>query len=151
MKSRIHPNHKTKYRVQNWPQYERGLVERGDVTVWISREAIAAWAPTGKRRPGGQRKFSDLAIETALTMRLVYGIPLRQAEGFLRSFFGLMGVDLPVPDHTTLPRRSKGLRVRLRGSATTGPIHLIVDSTGLSIVGEGEWTAAKHGGKGRRG
>ena len=77
--------------------------------------------------------------------------PLRQAEGFLRSLFGLMGADLAVPDHTTLSRRGKRLGVRLRSSTSAGPIDLIVDSTGLSIVGEGEWAAAKHGGKGRRG
>ena len=84
-------------------------------------------------------------------MRLVFGLPLRQAEGFLRSLFVLMGVDLQVPDHTTLSRRGKVLGTRLRNSGRSGPIHLIVDSTGLSIVGEGEWAAAKHGGKGRRG
>ena len=150
MKSRVHPNHKTKYRGQNWPEYERGLVRRGDITIWLSPKSIATWSPGKGGIPGGQRKFSDLAIETALTLRLVFGLPLRQAEGFLRSLFGLMGVDLPVPDHTTLSRRAKGLELRLRSSASAGPIHLIVDSTGLSIVGEGEWAAAKYGGKGRR-
>ena len=151
MKSRVHPNHKTKYRVQNWPVYERGLIQRGDITIWLSPAAIAAWSPVKSGLPGAQRKFSNLAIESALTLRLVFGLPLRQAEGFLRSLFVLMGVELAVPDHTTLSRRGKGLGVRLRSSASTGPIHLIVDSTGLSIVGEGEWAAAKHGGKGRRG
>ena len=151
MKSRVHPNHKTKYRVENWTEYERGLVRRGNITVWISPEAIAAWSPRKGGIPGGQRKFSDLAIETVLTVRLVFGFPLRQAEGFLRSLFELMGLDLPVPDHTTLSRRSKGPGVRLLSSMGSGPIHLIVDSTGLSIVGEGEWAAAKHGGNGRRG
>ena len=151
MNSRVHPNHKTKCRVQNWPEYERGLVRRGDITVWLSPAAIAAWSPVKSGLPGGQRKSSNLAIGTALTLRLVFGLPLRQAEGFLRSVLELMGVDLAAPDHTTLFRRSKGLRVRLRRSGGTGPIHLIVDSTGFSIVGEGEWAAAKHGGKGRRG
>ena len=151
MKSRVHLNHKTKYRVENWPEYERGLVRRGDITVWLTPGAISAWSPVKSGLQGGQRKFSDLAIETALTLRLIFGLPLRQAEGYLRSLFGLLGQDLPVPDHTTLSRRSKGLGVRLRSSAGAGLIHLIVDSTGLSIVGEGEWAAAKHGGKGRRG
>ena len=151
MKSRVHPNHKTRYRVQNWPEYERGLLRRGDISVWLSPAAIAAWSPANSGLPGGQRKFSNLAIETTLTLRLVIGLPLRQAEGFLRSLFGLLGLDLPVPDHTTLSRRSKGLGVRLRRSGRTGPIHLIVDSTGLSLVGDGEWAAARHGGKDRRG
>ncbi len=151
MKSRIHPNHKTKYRVENWSEYERGLVRRGDIAVWVSPAAVARWTQSSGRRPGGQRKFSDLAIEATLTLRLVLGLPLRQTEGFLRSLFGLMRLDLPVPDHTTLSRRAKGLELRLRSSASAEPIHLIVDSTGLSIVGEGEWAAAKHGGKSRRG
>ena len=151
MKSRVHLNHKTKYCVENWTEYERGLIRRGDITVWLSPAAIAAWSPVKSGLPGGQRKFSDLAIETALTVRLVFGLPLRQVEGFLRSLFVLMGVDLAVPDHTTLSRRGKRLGVRLRSSTSAGPVNLIVDSTGLSIVGEGEWAAAKHGGKGRRG
>jgi hypothetical protein len=151
MNSRVHPKYKTKYRVQNWQEYERGLVERGDITVWLSPAAIAAWRPKRTGRPGGQRRYSDLAIETALTMRLVFGLPLRQAEGFLRSLFRLMGLELPVPDHTTLSRRNKVLEVQLRISTGAGPIHLVVDSTGLAIVGEGEWAAAKHGGKGKRG
>jgi IS5 family transposase len=102
-------------------------------------------------RRGGQRKFSDHAIETALTLRLIFKLPLRQAEGFLRSVLALMDVDLEAPDHTTLSRRSQSLNVDLHRVAGDGPIHLIVDSTGISIVGEGEWAAAKHGARGRRG
>ena len=79
MKSRIDPNHKTQYRVENWTEYERGLVRRGDVTVWLSREAIVAWSPEKSGLPGGQRNFSDLAIETAHTVRLVIAPPPRQA------------------------------------------------------------------------
>ena len=92
-----------------------------------------------------------MAIETALTMRLVLTLPLRQAEGFLRSLLDLMGLGLDVPDHTTLSRRSQHLDVRLRRIATDKFIHLTVDSTGLSIVGEGEWAAAKYRKKGKRG
>ena len=151
MKSRVHPKYKTRYRVTNWREYENGLVQRGDVTVWLSPDAVKAWRakPTGRR--GAQPKFSDLAIETALTMRLVFHLPLRQAEGFLGSIFKLMGVDFEAPDHTTLSRRSGCLNVALRQSKSAGPIDLIIDSSGLAIVGEGEWAAAKHGGKGRRG
>ena len=83
MKSKVHPTYKTKYRVANWPAYNQTLVRRGDVTVWVSSEAIAAWTPRRSGRRGGQRRYSDLAIETALTLRLVYHLPLRQAEGFL--------------------------------------------------------------------
>ena len=151
MNSRVHPTYKTKYRVANWPEHERSLVRRGDVTIWMSPEAVAAWKPQPTGRRGGQLKFSDLAIETAITLRLVFHLPLRQTEGFLNSLFAMMGIDLSAPDHTTLSRRGQGLNVALRRVATGEPIHLIVDSTGLSIVGEGEWAAAKHGGKGKRG
>ena len=90
-------------------------------------------------------------IETALTLRLVFGLPLRQAEGFLRSVLSLMSVDLEAPDHTTLSRRSQHLNVRLHVIRPDEAFHLIIDSTGLSTVGEGEWAAVKHGGRGRRG
>lgn len=151
MKSRVYPKYKTKYRVANWPKYERALVQRGDVTLWLSTDAIAAWRPPPSGHPGGQKKFSNHAIETALTLRLVFRLPLRQAEGFLRSVLSLMDVDLEAPDHTTLSRRSQDLEVWCRRIPATGPVDLMVDSTGLSIVGEGEWAAAKHGGRGQRG
>ena len=151
MKSRIHPKYKTRYRVTNWREYENGLVQRGDVTIWLSPTALDDWKakPTGRR--GAQPKFSDLAIETALTLRLVFHLPLRQLEGFLGSLFRLLGVSLEVPDHTTLSRRSARLQVSLASRTSDGPIDLIIDSSGLAIVGEGEWAAAKHGGNGRRG
>ena len=100
---------------------------------------------------GAQRKYSDLAIEAALTLRLLFHLPLRQAEGFLSSLFGLMGLDLRSPDHTTLSRRGQHLDLSLRAVPRRAGLQLIIDSTGLSIVGEGEWAAAKHGGRGTRG
>ena len=103
----------------------------------------------GKR--GGQRQYSDLAIETALTLRLIFHLPLRQTEGFLTSIFGMLGLALSAPDHTTLSRRGQHLDLPLRRAPAGVGLHLLVDSTGLSIVGEGEWAAAKHGGRGRRG
>ena len=151
MKSRVHPKHKTKYHVRNWASYERALVERGDVTVWLSPDAIAAWKPEAGGRRGGQRKYSDLAIETGLTLRLLFHLPLRQAEGFLTSLFRLMGLNLRVPDHTTLSRRGQHLDVNLHHPPRAERLHLLIDSTGLSTFGEGEWAAAKHGGHGTRG
>ena len=97
MKSKVHPTYKTKYRVANWPAYNRALVRRGDVTVWVSSEAITAWTPRRSGRRGGQRRYSDLAIETALTLRLLYHLPLRQAEGFLHALFGMMRLDFSAP------------------------------------------------------
>ena len=107
--------------------------------------------PSGVGKRGGQLQYSDVAIETALTLRLLFHLPLRQTEGFLRSIFGMLCLDLSAPDHTTLSRRAQRLNLPLRRVPTDTGIHLIVDSTGLSIVGEGEWAAMKHGGRGTRG
>ena len=106
-------------------------------------------AGVGKR--GGQLQYSEVAIETALTLRLIFHRPLRQTEGFLRSIFGMLYFELSAPDHTTLSRRAQGLNLTLRRVSTAPGIHLCVDSTGLSIVGEGEWAAANLGGGGTRG
>ena len=108
--SRVNRKYKTKYRIRNWKEYERGLRSRGDVTVWLSKEAIAAWTPPKNGRRGGQRRYSNMAILTALTLRVVFGLPLRQSEGFLDSLLSLMGLDLKAPDHTTLSRRNRGRR-----------------------------------------
>ena len=106
MRSRIHPKYKTKYRVSNWAEYDRALVQRGDITLWFASDAADSWTPFPSGKRGGQRKFSDQAIETALALRLVFHLPLRQAEGFLRSVLSLMALELDAPDHTTLSRRS---------------------------------------------
>ena len=151
MTSSVHPKYKTKYHVGNWPAYDRALVQRGDITVWLAPDAIATWEAVGVGTRGGQLQYSDLAIETALTLRLIFHLPLRQTAGFLTSIFGMLGLDLSAPDHTTLSRRGQHLDLPLRRAPTGAGLHLIVDSTGLSIVGEGEWAAAKHGGRGRRG
>ena len=150
MKSKVHPTYKTKYRVANWPAYNQTLVRRGDVTVWLSSGAIAAWTPGRSGRRGGQRRYSDLAIETALTLRLLYHLPLRQTEGFLYALFGMMRLDLSAPDYTTLSRRRQHVTRRLRLVPTDEDIHLVLDSTGLSIVGEGEWAAETRGEARRR-
>ena len=97
MKSKVHPKYKTRYRVANWSAYNQALVRRGDVTVWLAPEAVAAWTLRRSGLRGGQRRYSDLAIETALTLRLIYHLPLRQAAGFLTSLFAMMKVDLSAP------------------------------------------------------
>ncbi len=125
---------KSRYRVRNWAEYEAGLQKRGDLTVWLSDDALDSWraAPSGK--PGGQRTYADIAIEAALTIRMVFQLPLRQTEGFLRCLADLLEVDLPIPDHTTLSRRLQKLgEIRFRRLATGRPIHLLIDSTGLRI------------------
>ena len=106
---RRHKFPKVRYRVTNWPDYDAALVRRGELTVWLTEEAIASWyAPaTGER--GGQPIYSAIAIETALTLRLVFHQPLRQTEGLLRSIAALLGIDIAIPDHTTLSRRGGGI------------------------------------------
>ena len=144
--SRVNRKYKTKYRIRNWSEYERGLKNRGDVTIWLSEEAIAAWTPPPPKNGlrVGQRRYSNLAILTALTLRLVFRLPLRQTEGFLDSLLSLMGLDLKAPDHTTLARRNQIVQVPPLPRAHDAPIHLIVDSTGLKILGSGEWNAHKY-------
>ena len=142
--SRINRQYKTKYRIRNWREYERGLRSRGDVTIWLSEDAIAAWIPPKNGLRGGQRRYSNLAIRTALTLRVVFGLPLRQTEGFLDSLLSLISRDLKAPDHTTLSRRNQIVVVPPLTRAHDGPIDLIVDSTGLKILGRGEWNAHKH-------
>ena len=152
--SLVHPRYKTEYRVRNWREYEQGLRARGDVTVWFSKGAISNWISRSTGAPGGPRLYSDLvlvAIETSLTLRTVFGLPLRQTEGLVGSLLRRLCLEqLPVPDHSTLSRRAQSLDVAPKANQTRGPIHLIVDSTGLQIVGEGPWAAAKHGASGTR-
>ena len=91
VKSRVHPKYKTRYRVGNWSEYDRALIQRGDVTLWLTPDAITTWAAAGVGRRKGQLQYSDLAIETALTLGLIFHLPLRQTEGFLTSIFGMLG------------------------------------------------------------
>ena len=133
------------YRVRNWSAYDAALVKRGSLTVWISEDAIASWSAEkepGKR--GRQQEYSDFAIETTLTLKEVYHLTNRGAEGFLRSLFEIMKITLPVPDHTTLSVRGKNLDVHLPKKQTSS-LYIVVDSTGLKIYGEGEWKTRKHG------
>ena len=146
------PKYKQKYRVKNWSQYDKALRNRGDITIWFSREAIKAWTPKPKGKKGSNQIYSDLAIETVLTLRLLFHLPLRQAKGFVMSILSIMKIKLPTPDHSTVSRRSRGLKAIMNCRQQPGkPLHLIVDSTGLSIHGEGPWSRHKHGRKGRRG
>ena len=142
---RRHKFPKARYRVTNWPDYDAALVRRGELTVWLTEEAIASWyAPaTGER--GGQPIYSAIAIETALTLRLVFHQPLRQTEGLLRSIAALLDIDIAIPDHTTLSRRGGGLTVLPKSIGRDEPLHLLIDSTGLKIYGEGEWLDQKRG------
>jgi hypothetical protein len=109
-----------------------GLLNRRDLTVWLSDAALDAWRFPASATPNGQCTSSDLAIEAARTIRMVFHLPLRQTEGFLRSLADLLEIELPIPDHTTLSRRLRKLgNHRFRRLVTAEPIHLLIDSTGL--------------------
>lgn len=140
---------KTQYRVRNWSEYNKSLVRRGSLTLWIDDKVLKAWKPDGPCQRGGQYQYSDLAIECLLTLRCVYHLTLRATVGFAQSLFELMGLELPVPDYSTLSRRSKKLSVVLPKQAK-GPLHIVLDSTGLKIYGEGEWKVRQHGYSKRR-
>jgi hypothetical protein len=125
--------------VTNWADYNEALRRRGSLTVWFTEEAIATWKAAPRTTPGGQPHYSDLAITTALTLRAVFHLPLRQTEGLIGSVLQLLSLDLPVPDYSTLSRRAQTLELPAQPRATGGPIHLLVDSSGLKLGGPGEW------------
>jgi hypothetical protein len=147
---RRHHIPKRRYRVTNWAEYDAALRQRGSLTVWFTEDAIAAWQAESRTTPGGQPQYSDLAITTALTLRAVFGLALRQTEGLIGSIVALLGLDLAVPDHSTLSRRARTLPVPLRRRLGSGPLHLLVDSTGVKLGGAGEWLVEKHGTARRR-
>lgn len=146
---RRHKIPRARYRVSNWPDYDRGLVQRGAIRVWIAEDALAAWAAPRRPPRGGQPRYSDLAIETALMQAAVFHVPLRQAEGFTRSLMALMSLDLAVPDHTALARRRRKVSVNMHAPGRTGPVDLVLDSTGATFCGPGAWDRLNHGEKRR--
>ena len=142
---------KQKHRVTNWAEYNEGLRRRGDLTVWISEDAVGLWSAPRRTTRGGQPHYSNLAIELCLTLGMVFKQPLRQTQGLMRSIAGLLGVAIPVPDFSTLSRRGSGLILQTRPRANSqATIHLAVDSTGLKIFGEGDWLEEKHKKKAKR-
>ena len=143
--ARRHRIPRAQYRVRNWPAYDAGLRRRGDLTLWLDEAAIAGWQAAPRTTPGGQARYSDLAIELVLTLRLVFHLALRQAEGFVGSVLRLLGLELSIPDHTTLSRRGRGFAGRRPRVVPHGPLHLLLDSTGMKLFGQGEWQEEKHG------
>ncbi len=153
--ARRHRIGKMKFKVTNWAEYEAGLRRRGSLTLWITPEALAGWAAPQRKTRGGQPLYSDLVIETTLMLGMVFGLRLRQSEGFLNSVLDLMALDLAVPNHTTLSRRAKTWKPSAgsndRQPVADGPVHFLIDSTGLKTFGAGQWLEEEHGAKSRRG
>ena len=125
-----HPIPKMRRVLTNWPKYEAGLRRRGSLTLWVTQEAIDAWAATRRSTPGGQPIYSDSAIQTCLMLRAAFKLALRQAEGLMLSVVELLGCELAVPDHTTVSRRAARLESITRGPLPRGPLHILIDSTG---------------------
>ena len=137
---------KATYRVTNWSEYDRSLVARGEITFWFDQAAITRrWTPepTGKR--GAPWRYSDWTIETLLVLKHVFHLPYRSLEGLGRSVMRLMGLDLPIPNHSHLSRRARTLTVQIPRQERMEPIHVVVDATGLKVFGEGEWKVRQHG------
>lgn len=146
------PNKKASYRIRNWSEYNRSLVKRGSITLWIDEEVLANWhpEPAGKRKRGGQVQYSDQAIQALLMLKAVYGLAYRQTIGFAQSILNLLDADVRVPDYSLLCKRSQELEVSLASSPTDEPKHIVLDSTGLKVYGEGEWKVRQHGYSKRR-
>lgn len=133
---------KQQYKVRNWKEYNQSLVNRGNITLWLDDEAIRYWIPEKKKQSWRPFQYSQLAIETALTIRYVFNLPLRATEGFLSSIFSLLQLQLPVPDYTLLCKRGKNAP-QPQGSKEVTDI--VVDATGVKVFGEGEWKVKQHG------
>jgi Transposase DDE domain len=140
---------KTLYRVKNWSEYDKALVQRGSLTFWLSDDFEKAWLYVGEKQRGSQFDYSDQAILLMLTVKEVFHLTNRGVEGFMRSIFQLLNIDLPVPDHSTLSKRSNGLKVNLPKKPAQS-LDIVMDSTGLKIYGEGEWKVRMHGVSKRR-
>ena len=124
--------------------------KRGSLTIWFSEEAIESWRAAPRTTPGGQPNYSDLAITTALTVRTVFRQGLRQTEGLIGSILELLGLNLPVPDHSSIGRRARTVTRPAGSGRMNGPLHLLVHSTVLKLSGPGEWRVEKHGTTKRR-
>src|SRR5664279_1624538 len=148
---RRHHMPKMKFRVKNWAEYDAGLRRRGSLTLWLTPEVLDGWQAARRTTPGWQSSYSQLAIETGMMLRLAFHLALRQTEGLMVSIFELLGVPLSTPDHSTLSRRARKMASIAKGNILPdGPIHLVIDSTGLKVVGAGEGLQEKHGARARR-
>lgn len=142
---------KKSYKITNWSKYNESLVRRGDITFWFSDDVVDEWKHRNEvKRRGRPFRYSDTAIETLLVLRELFRLPYRQTEGFGRALVQLMGVDVAIPDYTSLSKRAASLNVSLDVAKHRGAIDIVVDSTGLKVYGEGEWKTRTHGKSKRR-
>jgi len=135
---------KRAYRVKNWKEYNKSLVNRGSLTVWIPDDVESVWYAKGRKT------YGDRAIEIMLTLKALYGLPLRATKGFVLSVFSLAGITVDIPDYSTVSRRAKKLNTKLRKRSSKESVGIILDSTGNKVFGEGEWKVRQHGWSKRR-
>ncbi|MHA6644780.1 IS5 family transposase [Mesorhizobium sp. A623] len=148
---RRHVFPKQRYRVTNWAEYNEALRRRGDLTICFDDGVADLWSAPRRMTRGGQARYSDLAIEICLSLRFVFGLPLRQTQGIVRSLARLTGAPILAPCFSTLSRRGVGLKTGVKSRPPTDePVHLVVDSTGLKVFGAGEWLEEKHKTKRKR-
>jgi len=141
-----HKKTKARYRLRNWREYNRALVQRGSLTLWFSAEVLTVWQNserTGKR--GHPRTYSETAIGTMATIQEVYHLGVRQTEGLLESIGELLHLEVAIPSYSTLSRRRATLEIELPRTRSTEALHVVVDSTGVKVFGEGEWKVRQHG------
>lgn len=142
---------KQKFRVTNWAEYDRALVRRGDINVWFDEKFLSTgWLSPSTGKRGKPPVYSAGAIKALLVVKAVFSLTYRSLEGFARSLLKLMNLDLPVPDHSHMSRRASGLEVVITRRPAMEPRHIVVDSTGVKIYGEGEWKVRQHGVSKRR-
>jgi len=134
-----------RYRVRNWPDYNRALIARGRLTFWFDEEAVVAWRNTDPQcGRGAPRVYSDTAIQCALVLKSVFHLSLRSTQGFVSSLLELLKLDLPVPDYSTVSRRQSSVMSSLNVNPSSRPRHVVVDATGLKVYGAGEGHVRKH-------
>lgn len=136
---------KDKYRVTNWSSYNKSLVGRGDITIWIEEEAVSSWYHEGPDQRGAQYVYSDVCIESLLRLKAVFKLPYRQLQGFAMSVVKIMGFKVEIPCYTQICRRAEDLDIDMFVPKSKAPIYIVIDSTGLKVYGEGEWKTRKHG------
>ncbi|MFK7339212.1 IS5 family transposase, partial [Acinetobacter baumannii] len=136
------------YRTTNWSSYNRALINRGNISIWLAPKT--QWYAQSQGKQGRNQTYSDTAIQCCLMIKLLFRLSLRMVTGFVQSLIKLSGLDWTAPDYSTLCRRQKHIDIAISYQKSSDGLHLLVDSTGLKFLGEGEWKRKKHGAEYRR-
>lgn len=143
-------NHKATYRIRNWSEYNKALIQRGSINIWFE-DSSSKWLEKNHLKKKGRRKiYSDEAILCSLILRAVYHLPLRALKGFLQWIFHTMHLSLPVPCYTRICRRAVSIGQELKRLSSKRPTDIVFDSSGVKVYGEGEWKVRQHGKSKRR-